>query len=425
MKKLSIYILFLLITINSQAQTVNQGILKVSSNTVTSFLFPFSNQEKGRVTNDGLTYFYSDFNNDGIYSIGKNVKTGKAVFTRLENQDGTQTLSGNAFSEFYNIDFNNPEPFMAFNLKNSVDVYGTVDFQNGIIKVDSALNEQTGLSKGILSFHRGAKWINASHNSHVEGEVEKIGNDAFTFPIGDKGLYRPARITAPKTTKDAFVSKYILDDTTFFKTNKNKSGVINLLNEREYWIVEKGSNVSGDIMLTLSWDERTTSPNLLSNPEEELHIVRWDKEQQLWVDEGGVVDSSVKEVTTAATVKGYGIFTLGTVKKDWILEGDVVIYNLVTPDNDGKNDYFIIENINRFPNNKVEIYNRWGGRVYETTSYNSRDNVFRGYSDGRVTVNKGSKLPTGTYFYIVTYEYKNENGFRMIKKSGYLHLENN
>lgn len=425
MKKLSIYMLFLLIVVNLQAQTVNQGILKVSSNTVTSFLFPFSNQENGRVTNDGLTYFYSDFNNDGIYSIGKNIKTGKAVFTRLENQNGTQTLSGNAFTEFYNIDFNNPEPFMAFDLKSNIDVYGTVDFQNGIIKVDSTLNEKTGLSRGILSFHRGAKSINASHNSHVEGEVEKIGNDAFTFPIGDQGLYRPARITAPKTTKDAFVSKYILDDKTFFKTNKDKSGVINLLNDREYWIVEKGGNVSGDIMLTLSWDERTTPNSLLGNPEEELHIVRWDKEQQLWVDEGGVADTSVKEITTPATVKGYGVFTLGTVKKDWILEGDVVIYNLVTPDNDGKNDYFIIENINRFPNNKVEIYNRWGGRVYETTNYNSRDNVFRGYSDGRVTVNKGSKLPTGTYFYIVTYEYKNENGSRMIKKSGYLHLENN
>ncbi|TDS63617.1 gliding motility-associated C-terminal domain-containing protein [Myroides indicus] len=425
MKKLSIYMLFLLIVVNLQAQTVNQGILKVSSNTVTSFLFPFSNQENGRVTNDGLTYFYSDFNNDGIYSIGKNIKTGKAVFTRLESQNGTQTLSGNAFTEFYNIDFNNPEPFMAFDLKSNIDVYGTVDFQNGIIKVDSTLNEKTGLSRGILSFHRGAKSINASHNSHVEGEVEKIGNDAFTFPIGDQGLYRPARITAPKTTKDAFVSKYILDDKTFFKTNKDKSGVINLLNDREYWIVEKGGNVSGDIMLTLSWDERTTPNSLLGNPEEELHIVRWDKEQQLWVDEGGVADTSVKEITTPATVKGYGVFTLGTVKKDWILEGDVVIYNLVTPDNDGKNDYFIIENINRFPNNKVEIYNRWGGRVYETTNYNSRDNVFRGYSDGRVTVNKGSKLPTGTYFYIVTYEYKNENGSRMIKKSGYLHLENN
>ncbi|MDM1514571.1 gliding motility-associated C-terminal domain-containing protein, partial [Myroides odoratimimus] len=46
-------------------------------------------------------------------------------------------------------------------------------------------------------------------------------------------------------------------------------------------------------------------------------------------------------------------------------------------------------------------------------------------SDGRVTVNKGEKLPTGTYFYIVSYEYKDASGSRMIKKSGYLHLESN
>ncbi|WP_205627548.1 T9SS type B sorting domain-containing protein, partial [Myroides marinus] len=73
--------------------------------------------------------------------------------------------------------------------------------------------------------------------------------------------------------------------------------------------------------------------------------------------------------------------------------------------------------------NTVEIYNRWGLKVYDTKSYDSAGNVFRGYSDGRVTIDKGEKLPTGTYFYIVNYEYKDKSGSRMIKKSGYLHLE--
>lgn len=402
---------------------VNEGVMSVSREGVVSTIYNFENVSGGMVVNDGTTYYYHDFTNNGLYSISKNAKTGKVIFTRYENEQGVQTLSGDAITEFYDIELNNSEPVLAFDLKNNADVYGTLNFKEGIIKVDSALNDKTGLSKGMLSFQQGSRAINTRDAGHAEGEVEKIGNEFFQYPIGDKGLYRYARITAPKTIKDAFVGKYILHDHDFFRTNNAKSEVIAFLDEKEYWKIEKGNAVSDDIMLTLSWDERTTPKELLKDPTNELHIVRWDEQQQLWVDKGGVVDVSAKEITTSAQVKGYGYFTLATVKTDWILDGDVVIYNLVTPDGDGKNDYFIIDNINRFPNNKVEIYNRWGVRVFETTSYDSNGNVFRGYSDGRVTINKNEKLPTGTYFYIVSYEYANNSGSRMIKKSGYLHLE--
>ncbi|SHM74898.1 gliding motility-associated C-terminal domain-containing protein, partial [Myroides odoratimimus] len=195
------------------------------------------------------------------------------------------------------------------------------------------------------------------------------------------------------------------------------------LNTKEYWEIKRSDSSSGNVLLTLSWDERTTPAELLTNPEKDLHIVRWDPKQQLWIDQGGVVDLSNKEITTASGLSGYGYFTLARVKTDLLLEGDVVIYNLVSPDGDGKNDYFIIDNINRYPNNTVEIYNRWGTKVFTTDNYDSAGNVFNGYSDGRITVNKGEKLPSGTYFYIVTYEYKDHSGSRMIKKSGYLQLE--
>jgi len=147
--------------------------------------------------------------------------------------------------------------------------------------------------------------------------------------------------------------------------------------------------------------------------------------QQLWVDEGGIVDVDNKTVSTPTSLEQYGFFTLGTVKTDKLLKGDVVIYNFVSANGDGQNDFFRIDNIDRFPNNKVEIFNRWGVKVYDTSNYNSNDNVFRGYSEGRVTMNKKEQLPSGTYYYIISYEYKDESGSRMIKKTGYLHLETN
>ncbi|WP_121967297.1 gliding motility-associated C-terminal domain-containing protein [Myroides sp. N17-2] len=397
---------------------VNQGKISVAEGGVMSTIYDFDNTKEGYVKNDGTVYYYSNFNNDNLYEHSNNAKGSKAVFKPFEQATGAQHITGSQPSNFFDVVLDNSTKDMAFDLKNEANVHGSVDFKDGIIKVDSLA--------GMLTFHQGAKALKPTDKSHAEGYVEKIGNEEFQYPKGDKGLYRYARITAPENVKDAYQGKYNLDDKNFFKARPAISGVINLLDKREYWTIDKGSdNSKGDIMLTLSWDERTTPAELLTDPEKELHIVRWDAKQQLWVDEGGVVNLGAKEITTATSVKGYGFFTLATIKTDLLLEGDIVIYNLVTPDGDGKNDYFIIDNINRFPNNTVEIYNRWGVKVYDTKNYDSAGNVFRGYSDGRVTVSKNEKLPTGTYFYIVNYEYKDAKGSRMIKKSGYLHLESN
>lgn len=415
----------------TQPILVNQGVIFVASNEILATRFDFINTAEGKVVNDGTVYFFRNFNNDGYYEfsgLGKSKSNSKAVFSRYEGEEGIQTISGNAFSKFFDIELNNSQSEVAFDLKNSIDVFGTLNFNNGIIRVDESKNPATNDSYGILTFHQGALATNTSDRSHAEGKVEKIGSEPFEFPIGDQKYFRQATIGAPKD-KETVVAEYRFNDTTFFESRKGITGVVKELNNREYWKLEGTSKEVETVILSLSWDERTTLPSLLTDIERELHILRWDEKQQLWVDEGGVVDMSTKTVTTPTKIKNFGYFTLGTVKEDWIIAGDVVIYNLVTPDGDGKNDYFIIDNIRKYPNNRVEIYNRWGVRVFETTNYDFNGdgsaNVFRGYSDGKITVDKNKKLPSGTYYYIVTYEYKDDKGSRMIKKAANLHLETN
>ncbi|MGS4344187.1 gliding motility-associated C-terminal domain-containing protein [Myroides odoratus] len=408
---------------------VNSGELVVSPTAVLAVEGNFENTTSGDVTNDGTVIYYDNFANDGAYGISTNHKTSMTVFTIHGVASEAKQITGNQIASFYDVIFDSSVPEVAFDLKNNIDASGVVDFQNGIVLVDSTYNPDTKLSRGMFTFQRGATAESVGDASHVQGAVEKIGNESFVYPVGDQEKYRYARISAPKKEGDVFMGQYIYGDEAFFNARPNMVGVLKKINDKEYWVIDKGNNQESDVLITLTWDESTTSPDVLENPEEELHIVRWDAKQQLWVDEGGVVDMSTQEVTTIGTVKGYGIFTFATVKKDWILEGDIVIYNLVTPDGDGKNDYFIIDNIKNYPNNKVEIFNRWGARVYETRGYDplgdGSSNVFRGYSEGKVTVDKGSKLPSGTYYYVITYEYTDANGSRMIKKAANLHLENN
>ena len=408
---------------------INEGIMVVSADDLVSIEGTFENTTIGEVINDGTMVYFHDFINNGYYGLSRTKTTSMAIFLN-NNADRLKHISGNELSTFYNIQFNSPTKGRAFDLKNNIDVWGTADFQDGIVKVDSVVNTETNLSFGMFSFQQGAKAVNATDYAHVEGEVEKIGQEPFVYPIGDQGHYRPAKISAPKHVKDGFVSKYIYGDHAFFRAHDTKAKQIEILNDKEYWIVEKGTRTTSDILLTLSWDERTTVSSLLENTQAELHIVRWDETAKSWVDEGGAIDREAKEVSTIAAVNGYGYFTLALIGPGKELDSeDVVIYNLVTPNNDGSSDYFIIDNIWNYPNNKVEIYNRWGVRVYSTTAYDPNgdgsSNVFNGYSNGRNTIGKNNKLPSGTYYYVVTYEYKDGSGSRMIKKAANLHLENN
>lgn len=64
--------------------------------------------------------------------------------------------------------------------------------------------------------------------------------------------------------------------------------------------------------------------------------------------------------------------------------------NTMTPNGDGANDVFYIENVTEFPNNQLTIYNRWGNIVYETNGYL---NNWQGTYNGKT-------LPVGTYYFV-------------------------
>ncbi|KAF2078699.1 HYR-like domain-containing protein, partial [Flavobacterium sharifuzzamanii] len=106
--------------------------------------------------------------------------------------------------------------------------------------------------------------------------------------------------------------------------------------------------------------------------------------------------------------------------------GNVLVHNAFSPNGDNINDFFKIDNIDDttcYPGNTVEIYNRWGVLVFETTNYNNTTNAFDGTSRGRTTVKQSDGLPTGTYFYIINYKsLDGNNNVQEHKLDGYLYL---
>lgn len=386
---------------------INNGELYILPNTLVSTQFDFNNTASGVVFNDGEFQFYKNYNNNGLFTHTSNRTTGYTVFQGSQPQQ----ISGTQSSKHFDVLFNNTSAQYPFDLNSDMIIDGVGNFSNGIVKI----NKSNG---GQMLFGNGASQMNASDKSYVEGLVEKQGNIAFVFPIGISGYYRLAGISAPSNAAHTYASEYFKENTNTKYPHKDRTGIIAQVNDQEYWTINQADGTNGSVIVTLSWHSQTTPVEFRGT--QDLHIVRWDPKQNLWVDEGGIVDESNNTVTTPVEVEGFGVFTLGKIKEKYLNPGDVVVYNGVTPDNDGINDYLIIDNINYFPNNNLTIFNRWGRKVYQTSGYDTKGNVFTGVADS-----SGEKLPSGTYYYVLEYLYDRNGENQWIKKVGYLHLENN
>lgn len=101
-------------------------------------------------------------------------------------------------------------------------------------------------------------------------------------------------------------------------------------------------------------------------------------------------------------------------------DDELEIFNGVSPSSDDiKNNVFTIRNIEKYPNNTLQIFNRWGALVYQADGYGSNNKYFRGISEGNGTISASSELPEGTYFYAL--KYVNSTG-ESKERSGYLYL---
>lgn len=72
-----------------------------------------------------------------------------------------------------------------------------------------------------------------------------------------------------------------------------------------------------------------------------------------------------------------------------------------SPNGDAWNEYFVIDNIEQYPDNEIIIFNRWGDEVYQASPY---QNDWNGTSTGAGLKLRGDKVVDGTYFYVLKLE---------------------
>lgn len=186
-------------------------------------------------------------------------------------------------------------------LNDSVTVFTSVAFTSGIV------NSSAGRE---LIFPDNSVYTGGSDASFVNGPVKKIGDDPFTFPVGNAGRIAPIGIAAPLQITDAFRAAYFLaipHNNGYDSTQKDPT--IHHVSDNEYWLLDRVAGTSA-VFVTLCWDEgRSGVVNIIPD----LQVARWDGIR--WRDEGNGITTGTNvsgTVRTANAVSYFSPFTLAS-----------------------------------------------------------------------------------------------------------------
>ena len=95
-----------------------------------------------------------------------------------------------------------------------------------------------------------------------------------------------------------------------------------------------------------------------------------------------------------------------------------IVPEAFSPNGDGVNDTLVVPALAQYPNFTMEVYDRWGNIVYEYDNNGRAQPIWwDGYSTGSRTINKGVRVPVGTYFYVIEF-----NQDRVLPVSGWVYI---
>lgn len=334
-----------------------------------------------QIHDQGQIGFHIDLINNGNF----NENLGLAGFY---NSDNSLKISGTKTPRFFDMDIAvDDNLFLEIN----------TEVSNGLYYIIGDIITPRTNSEISLDYLSNSFFVSEDDFRLTDGYAAITGNNSFTFPIGDDNKLRPL-IIPTQNISSKFKAAYFNEDPNFpstflqsFNTN-NSEVIISKISNEEFW----DFNGTNKTIVTLTWDQESQIP-LLTNDLLNLRVVGWSKAENKWLDLGNTnVTGDLNNGTISSfqfTPNDFEIITFGSL----IGSDGLVVYNGISPNNDGVNETFIIEGIDLFKN-ELKIFNRWGRVVYDAVDYK---NTFNGVSNKKIIGSQGDRLPVGTYFYIL------------------------
>lgn len=289
--------------------------------------------------------------NDTLYRTKGSITLSSSTITYASN--AALAYNGTVAINTENAEFplsNGPKHLIINNnsgvtLHSDRTIAGNLHFQNGLLNTGSCIS---ATNNTMLVLASGSSVTGANNNRYVNGILRKIGNTAFTFPIGNNGQYAPIGISAPTNISDHFTACYLNTNPDISYTRSSKVASIHHVSSCEYWHLNR-TNGSSNVNVILSWANRSCGVADLSM----LRVCRWNGTQ--WENEGNTLTSGDTSAGTirSATVASFSPFTLGSTNAINILPVELIDFSVVQKNNhqliqwttatEIENDFFSVE----------------------------------------------------------------------------------
>jgi gliding motility-associated-like protein len=270
---------------------------------------------------------------------------------------------------------------------------------DGIIGI--SIDNATGYVYAVGGTHGDTLVLNNNNNdslfSTVNGDDFEIfitqfdasGNITWGQLLGS-GQTDIALGVIPDNNNNIYVTGYFQNSTIDFDSGPGETLVQNQGGADAYIIkLSKCSKVSITLNNYISVEEDsdiTLTANITGQPE----TIEWRK-NGLAISTGNSNFLTITQ-TTLNDEGNYSVFIIDSCKNETLSSNiflDVKplcqVYQLITPNGDGKNDFLFVRNANLFPDNEIIILNKWGQIVFQQKSYNNTWTA--------------DNLPDGSYYY--------------------------
>lgn len=228
----------------------------------------------------------------------------------------------------------------------------------------------------------------SENGAHINGRLYHLGSGEKFYPIGKNGIYTPVTLKGITGNSDLLVGLEAFN--------------------QDLGIADFPADVNG---ASSNWYWEITAPGGFTGSKIELPVTNED---------AGSIGASGEATILQTDLNGTGTKNLGSDPSSDFLnimselpavgpyvllgfESDLkpVTHNIITPKNDDKNPFLIIDHIEAIAENEVVLLDRWGNQVFYEQNFS---NYARNGNGGRPYDGAFDALPSGNYVCLIKYQ---------------------
>jgi gliding motility-associated-like protein len=379
---------------------VTNAIINVTNGTNVNVLGHIQHDNATNSQNNGEIHLTENWINNSGGTALNNTSTGKVVLAGTD-----QDISGTSETVFYDLEFQNSGAVKTTLVNTSIK--NNLNLTDAVLQTDAYLTHLSNPALTALQWNDG--YI---ESNDLAGYFLRSTNLTvpYPFPVGNFGLddiYRAVEITPTTTDSSVFGVRLGANDPTFISGISRAGSVapFDVLN-KESRLGELNTNFYHNINRFYGVADASTQVFFFDNDQQGgmfSTMAKWNNLQNQWEDDYFRIQNATNKpeynnankVAIASNVLTYDddVYTLNDL--------NIIMSTTFTPNNDGFNDFFEILGLDLYPNNKLEVYNRWGELVYSASPY---QNDWAGLNTSNGIKLQSDLLQEDTYFYVLTLE---------------------